>query len=66
MNRLIPVLLQAVYLGVVKTQHDEYIRINTLKDHRLIMDFMENRDAEGARNAMRLHMVHASKPWGKN
>ena len=66
MNRLIPVLLRSVYLGVVKTQHDEYIRINTLKDHRLIMDFMENRDAEGARNAMRLHMVHASKPWGKN
>ncbi len=65
MNRLMPVLLQAVYLGVVKTQHDEEIRRNTLRDHRLLMDFMESRDAVGAKNAMRLHMIHASTPWGK-
>ncbi len=63
MNRLMPVLLQAVYVGVLQTQHDEQIRKNSLRDHKLIMDFMESRDAIGAKNAMRLHMVHAMDMW---
>lgn len=60
MNKLLPVLLQAIYLGVIYSQNNEALRIETLHDHRLIMDFMENRDADGARTAMRLHMLHAS------
>ena len=59
MNKLLPVLLQAIYLGVIYS-HNEALRIETLHDHRLIMDFMENRDADGARTAMRLHMLHAA------
>lgn len=61
MNKLIPVLLQAIYLSVVISQHNEELRIETLRDHRLVMQFMEKRDADGARTAMRLHMIHACK-----
>ena len=61
MNKLIPVLLQAIYLSVVISQNNEELRIETLRDHRLVMQFMEKRDAEGARTAMRLHMMHACK-----
>lgn len=59
MNKLIPVLLQAVYLGVLISQKNDRLRIETLTDHRLVMDFMGQRDAEGAKTAMRLHMLHA-------
>lgn len=61
MNKLIPVLLQAIYLSVVISQNNEELRIETLRDHRLVMQFMEKRDADGARTAMRLHMMHACK-----
>ena len=66
MNKLIPVLLQAIYLGVMISQKNEELRIETLKDHRLIMDFLEKRDAEGARVAMRLHMLHADRLLREN
>ncbi|MDD3571198.1 MAG: FadR/GntR family transcriptional regulator [Lachnospiraceae bacterium] len=61
LNKLIPILLQAIYLSVVISQNNEELRIETLRDHRLVMQFMENRDADGARTAMRLHMIHACK-----
>lgn len=61
MNKLIPILLQAIYLSVVISQKNEELRIETLRDHRLVMQFLQKRDAEGARTAMRLHMIHASK-----
>ena len=59
MNKIIPVLLKAIYLGVLVSQKNEPLRIETLTDHNLIMEFMRRRDAEGARTAMRLHMLHA-------
>ena len=31
----------------------------TLVEHRMLMDFLESRNAEGARNAMRIHILHA-------
>ncbi len=61
MNKLLPVLLQAIYSGVLISQKNEDLRIETLKDHRLIMEFMQKRDAEGAKMAMRLHMLHADR-----
>lgn len=66
MNKLIPVLLQAIYLGVLISQKNEKLRIETLVDHRLIMDFMSQRDAEGAKLAMRLHMQHADSLMAEN
>jgi len=65
MNKLIPVLLQAIYLGVLISQKNERLRIETLTDHRLVMDFMRQRDADGARTAMRLHMLHAVALMGE-
>ena len=66
MNKLIPALLQVIYIAVKVTQSNEELRIETIRDHRLVMDFMQQRDAEGAKTAMRLHMLHAVRLMENN
>ncbi len=64
MNRLIPILYQAIDKGVVLSEvNDEMVR-NTLNDHRIIIDFLAKRDAEGAKTAMKLHILHAMRGFG--
>ena len=66
MNKLIPALLQVIYIAVKVTQNNSQLRVETIRDHRLIMDFMSQRDAEGAKTAMRLHMLHAVRLMENN
>lgn len=61
MNQLMPILYQAISKGVVLSTQSEKAREDTVNDHRMIMEFLEQRNAEGARNAMRIHMMHAMK-----
>ncbi|MDP4153900.1 MAG: FadR/GntR family transcriptional regulator [Bacillota bacterium] len=61
MNKLMPVLYQAIDRGVALSANKELAVKDTLTDHRMIMDFMKDRDAEGARNAMKIHILHAMK-----
>ncbi|MCI1930593.1 MAG: FadR family transcriptional regulator [Clostridia bacterium] len=61
MNQIVPILFQAIYIAVEATDKNEALRHETIRDHRLIMDFMKQRDAEGAMNAMRLHILHAMR-----
>ena len=59
MNKLMPILHQAISKGVVLSlQSDKAIK-DTVTDHRMIMEFLEQRNAEGAKNAMRIHIMHA-------
>lgn len=61
MNKLMPILYQAISKGVVlSTQSDKAI-YDTTHDHRMIMEFLEQRNAEGAKNAMKIHIMHAIK-----
>ena len=66
MNKLIPALLQVIYIAVKVTQNNSELRVETIRDHILIMDFMSQRDAEGAKTAMRLHMLHAVRLMENN
>lgn len=66
MNKLMPMLLKMIYISVKVTQHNSELRVETIRDHRLIMEFMKQRDAEGAKTAMRLHMLHAVKLMENN
>ena len=64
MNKLMPILYQAISKGVyLSLQSDKAIE-DTLSDHRMIMEFLEQRNAEGAKNAMNIHMMHAMKELG--
>lgn len=66
MNKLMPILYQAISKGVyLSLQSDKAIE-DTINDHRMIMEFLEQRNAEGAKNAMRIHIMHAMKELGLN
>ena len=64
MNKLLPILYQAISKGVyLSLQSDKAIE-DTINDHRMIMEFLEQRNAEGAKNAMKIHIMHAMKELG--
>lgn len=64
MNKLMPILYQAIDKGVILSDENKTILEDTLNDHRMIMDFLEKRDAEGAKTAMKLHIIHAIRGLG--
>lgn len=61
MNKLMPILYQAISKGVFLSLQSEKALQDTIIDHRMIMEFLEQRNAEGAKNAMRIHIMHAIK-----
>jgi GntR family transcriptional regulator, transcriptional repressor for pyruvate dehydrogenase complex len=64
MNQLMPILYQAIDKGVLLSNTKEEMVQNTLNDHRMIMEFLGKRDAEGAKTAMKLHIIHAMRGFG--
>lgn len=63
-NKLMPILYQAISKGVVLSNSSDKATSDTLHDHRIIMEFLEQRNAEGTRNAMKIHIMHAIKELG--
>ena len=61
MNQLMPILYQAIAKGVTLSAMSQKAVLDTVGDHRMIMDFLEQRNAEGAKNAMRIHIMHAMR-----
>lgn len=59
MNKLMPVIYQAIDKGVILSRQKEMAVKDTLNDHKMIMEFMEARNAEGAKYAMKIHIIHA-------
>ena len=58
MNQLMPVIYEGINKGVrLSKAHEEAVRA-TLVDHKILMDFLKERNGEGARNAMRIHILH--------
>lgn len=58
MNRLMPVLQEAFEQAMdLAPRHPEALH-RSRYDHQLILDFMVSRNAEGAKNAMKIHILH--------
>lgn len=64
MNKLMPILYQAISKGVYLSLQSDKALEDTINDHRMIMEFLEQRNAEGAKNAMKIHIMHAMKELG--
>ncbi|MBR0599014.1 FadR/GntR family transcriptional regulator [Sinanaerobacter chloroacetimidivorans] len=64
MNRLMPIIYQAIDKGVLLSEQNDEILQDTLHDHRMIMEFLLKRDAQGAETAMKLHIIHAMRGFG--
>lgn len=59
MNQLMPVIYEGINKGVrLSKVHEEAVQA-TLVDHKILVDFLKVRNGEGARNAMRIHILHA-------
>lgn len=65
MNRLMPIIYKSIYQGVILSNDNPTMIEETINDHRMIMKFLENRDAEGAETAMKLHIIHAMRGFEK-
>lgn len=64
MVRLLPVIDQAVETAISSGARREELAQATLRDHALLLEFFQKRDAEGARHAMAIHMRHAMDEMG--
>lgn len=64
MNRLMPILIEAIDKGVPLSDEDGEMVENTLQDHRMIMSFLKSRDPQGAETAMKLHILRAMRGFG--
>lgn len=64
MNQLMPILYQAIAKGVTLSAMSHKAVSDTVNDHRMIMDFLAQRNAEGAKNAMKIHIMHAIRELG--
>lgn len=58
-QQFMPIIFNAIKKGVVVLMKDDSVSSDNMNDDRLIMDFIKKRNAEGARTAMRLHIIHA-------
>lgn len=58
-QQFMPIIFNAIKKGVVVLIKDKDIGEDNLKDDRLIMDFIKKRNPDGAKTAMRLHIIHA-------
>ncbi len=58
-NRLMPVIYEGIDKGVQLSRALEEVEQATLTDHKMIMDFLKARNAQGAKDAMRIHILHA-------
>mgnify|MGYP001946060029 CR=1 FL=1 len=64
MEKLMPVLYQAIDKGVILSEEKELAIKDTINDHKMIMEFMKSRNPEGARSAMKIHILHAMEELG--
>jgi DNA-binding FadR family transcriptional regulator len=64
-KQFIPVIFKAIKKGVVVLTKDKDVSQDNMNDDRLIMEFLKKRNAEGARTAMKLHILHAIEGLNK-
>lgn len=61
---LMPIINEAINKGVNLSKEFDKINELTLRDHKMIMDFINDRNAEGAKVAMELHIINAMTVFG--
>ena len=59
MSRLEPVLQESIQKGVFLYEYEHVSNQDIISDNKMIMEFMNDRNAEGAKSAMRIHILRA-------
>lgn len=58
-KQFMPIIFNAIRKGVAVMMKDENISRDNMSDDRMIMEFLKKRNADGAKTAMRIHILHA-------
>lgn len=56
MLQLLPIMQNSVFEAIMLNEQQELLSAITLRDHALLMEFLDKRDAAGAEAAMRIHL----------
>lgn len=64
MDKLMPIIYKAIYKGVILSEDNPILIQDTINDHKMVMDFLSKKDAQGAETAMKLHIIHAMRGLG--
>ena len=59
MMRLLPIINRAVSESILLNQGNQTLAEDTLRDHALVMEFLQKRDSSAAKQAMSIHIHHA-------
>ena len=63
MTKLLPVIYQAIDKGVQLSERKSKAVSDTVQDHKVIMEFLRMRNGEGAKSAMKIHILHAMEDF---
>ncbi len=60
---LLPIFNRAIHQGIILANESPEVAELTLHDHRLLMNYLKERFAEGARAAMHLHIINTMRAF---
>ena len=60
---LLPIFNRAIHAGVILANESPEVSEMTLHDHRLVMDYLRDRNPEGAKTAMYLHIINTMRAF---
>lgn len=60
---LLPIFNRAIHAGVILANESPEVSEMTLHDHRLVMDYLRERNPEGAKTAMYLHIINTMRAF---
>ena len=63
MVRLVPIINSEIVRLFSETNIKQVVHRHTLSDHDMILNYMEFREAQGARVAMELHILHSMQDY---
>ena len=60
---LLPVFNRAIHQGIILANEAPEVSEMTLHDHRVLMDYLRDRNPEGAKTAMYLHIINTMRAF---
>lgn len=60
---LLPVFNRAIHQGIILANESPEVSEMTLHDHRVLMDYLRDRNPEGAKTAMYLHIINTMRAF---
>lgn len=60
---LLPIFNRAIHHGILLANEAPEVAEMTLRDHRVVMEYLKDRNPEGAKTAMQLHIINTMRAF---